>query len=56
MFAHLIAKKPSKHKYLEIVIISTNPALLSISKFPCVEKGSKTPFKDNVFDRISSLL
>ena len=41
-----MAKKPSKQAYLNTVKTSLNPALLSKSKFPFVENGSKIPLSD----------
>ena len=50
---YLIAKKPSKHPYLNIVVISLKPARLSISRFPFDEKGYKTPLSDFPLEIIS---
>ena len=50
---YFIAKKPSKFPYLKTVKISLKPDRLSMSKFPFVENGSKTLFKDLDLEIIS---
>lgn len=51
---HLIARKPSKQTYFCTDMMSTNPALLSWSTLPFVEKGSRMPLRLRDFATISS--
>ena len=51
---YLMAKNPSKHRYFCTVLISSNPARLSISTLAWEENGSSIPFKLRLLEIISS--
>src|SRR6266581_400332 len=51
--AHLIARKPSKHTHFMIEVTSVKPARFIRSRLPCVEKGSRMPFKLRALWKIS---
>ena len=53
---YFMARNPSKHIDFMMVIMSTNPARFMRSKFPWVEKGSRTPLRLRCLPRISSSL